>query len=284
MTSSCVACAIETFSDNIFSRRSIIIPFKACKVKLARTIISYWFLPVRVLWYYASHSNREFVFYHLSKNHVQYFYSRILWSKRDLSYIYTPLTFQQHAWFWFCTRNWRLVQLAELIQKSESEISGYQRPRTRPGRLSGSGEAEYADEGPSRKPKQKFDIPISWKSDFTVGELRSGVTGFATIYATGSHRFMLQVRNDERDEINLRQKNWVNLTYDWLMYVIISPWNIIELCRTFRRDVATKKRQIVTFEVKNLRNNREKINNFAFWRKLTTVMGVWLQAFVHTVI
>ena len=40
----------------------------------------------------------------------------------------------------------------------------------------------------------------------TVGELRSGVTGFATIYATGSHRFMLQVRNDERDEFNLRQK------------------------------------------------------------------------------
>ena len=37
-------------------------------------------------------------------------------------------------------------------------------------------------------------------------ELRSGVTGFATIYATGSHRFMLQVRNDERDEFNLRQK------------------------------------------------------------------------------
>ena len=40
----------------------------------------------------------------------------------------------------------------------------------------------------------------------TVGELRSGVTGFATIYATGSHRFMLLVRNDERDEFNLRQK------------------------------------------------------------------------------
>ena len=41
---------------------------------------------------------------------------------------------------------------------------------------------------------------------YTVGELRSGVTGFETIYATGSHRFMLQVRNDERDEFNLRQK------------------------------------------------------------------------------
>ena len=40
----------------------------------------------------------------------------------------------------------------------------------------------------------------------TVGELRSGVTGFATIFATGSHRFMLQVRNDERVEFNLRQK------------------------------------------------------------------------------
>ena len=42
-------------------------------------------------------------------------------------------------------------------------------------------------------------------SNYTVGELRSGVTGFATIYATGSHRFMLQVRNDERDEYNLIQ-------------------------------------------------------------------------------
>ena len=94
----------------------------------------------------------------------------------------------------------------------------------------------------------------------TVSELRSGVTGFATIYATGSHRFMLQVRNDERDEINLRQKKWVKLTYHWLMYVIISPWNIIEICRTFRRDLATKRRQIVTFEVKTLGNNR-KINN-----------------------
>ena len=30
----------------------------------------------------------------------------------------------------------------------------------------------------------------------TVGELRSGVTGFATIFATGSHRFLLQLRND----------------------------------------------------------------------------------------
>ena len=40
----------------------------------------------------------------------------------------------------------------------------------------------------------------------TVGELRSGITGFATIYANGSHRFMLQVRNDERDEFNFRQK------------------------------------------------------------------------------
>ena len=194
MTSSCVACAIETFSDNIFSRRSIIIPFKACKVKLARTIISYWFLPVRVLWYYASHSNREFVFYHLSKNHVQYFYSRILWSKRDLSYIYTPLTFQQHAWFWFCTRNWRLVQLAELIQKSESEISGYQRPRTRPGRLSGSGEAEYADEGPSRETETKIRYSYfleKWLHGWWTPFRRDGVRNdlcdwFASIYVTGS--------------------------------------------------------------------------------------------------
>ena len=88
----------------------------------------------------------------------------------------------------------------------------------------------------------------------TVGELRSGVTGFATIYATGSHRFMLQVRNDERDEFNLIQKTGC---YHWLMHVIISPLNTIELCRTFRWDVATTKRQILTLEVKNLRNNKK---------------------------
>ena len=46
----------------------------------------------------------------------------------------------------------------------------------------------------------------NWSSQFTVGELRSGGTGFATIYPTGSHRFMLQVSNDERDEFNLIQK------------------------------------------------------------------------------
>ena len=75
---------------------------------------------------------------------------------------------------------------------------------------------------------------------------------------------MLQVRNDERDEFNLRQKKMVNLTYHWLMHVIISPLNTIELCRTFRRAVATTKRQIVTSEVKNLKNNRKKaiISNF----------------------
>ena len=40
---------------------------------------------------------------------------------------------------------------------------------------------------------------ILWHPLLTVGELGSGVTGFATIYATGSHRFVLRVRNDERD-------------------------------------------------------------------------------------
>ena len=108
----------------------------------------------------------------------------------------------------------------------------------------------------------------------TVGELSSGVTRFATIYATGSHRFMLQVRIGGR----------ANMTYHWLMYVIISLWNTTELCRTFKRDVPTTKRQIVTLEFKNLRNHRKKINNFEFWRKLTTVMGMWLQAFILTVI
>ena len=32
--------------------------------------------------------------------------------------------------------------------------------------------------------------------------------------------------------------------------------------QTFRRDVPTTKRQIVTLEVKNLRNNGKNINNF----------------------
>ena len=36
----------------------------------------------------------------------------------------------------------------------------------------------------------------------TVGELRSGVTGFATIYATGSHRFLVQLHAE-----NLSHKN-----------------------------------------------------------------------------
>ena len=37
---------------------------------------------------------------------------------------------------------------------------------------------------------------------YTVGELRSGVTGFATIYATGSHRLVVQAYAE-----NLRHKN-----------------------------------------------------------------------------
>ena len=36
----------------------------------------------------------------------------------------------------------------------------------------------------------------------TVGELRSGVTGFATIYATGSHRLLVQAYAE-----NLPHKN-----------------------------------------------------------------------------
>ena len=47
----------------------------------------------------------------------------------------------------------------------------------------------------------RFDwFPPKVPNRYTVGELCSGVTGFATIYVTGSHRFMpcmLQVRNDE---------------------------------------------------------------------------------------
>ena len=37
---------------------------------------------------------------------------------------------------------------------------------------------------------------------YTVGELRSGVSGFATIYATGSHRLLVQTRAE-----NLPHKN-----------------------------------------------------------------------------
>ena len=62
----------------------------------------------------------------------------------------------------------------------------------------------------------------------------------------------------------LDRKKGVNWTYHWLMHVIISPLNTIELCRIFRRDVAPTKQQIVTLEVKNLRNNRQKsiMSNF----------------------
>ena len=46
---------------------------------------------------------------------------------------------------------------------------------------------------------------MSWEIltyNVTVGELRSGVTGFATIYATGSHRLVVQAYAE-----NLRHKN-----------------------------------------------------------------------------
>ena len=49
--------------------------------------------------------------------------------------------------------------------------------------------------------------PFAFNNDnktlgYTVGELRSGVTGFATIYATGSHRFLVQLHTE-----NLSHKN-----------------------------------------------------------------------------
>ena len=90
----------------------------------------------------------------------------------------------------------------------------------------------------------------------TVGELRSGVTGFATIYATGSYRLTGSQWWKGWDQSSSEKR--VNMTYHWLMYIIICLWSIIEFCRTFRWDIATKKRQIVTFEVKNLENNRNK--------------------------
>ena len=52
------------------------------------------------------------------------------------------------------------------------------------------------------------------------------------------------------------------------MHVIISPLNTTELCRAFRRDVATTKRQIVTLEVKNLRNNRKKNQQYRIMTKI----------------
>ena len=45
-------------------------------------------------------------------------------------------------------------------------------------------------------------IPDDLRLDITVGELRSGVTGFATIYATGSHRLVVEAYAE-----NLRHKN-----------------------------------------------------------------------------
>ena len=41
----------------------------------------------------------------------------------------------------------------------------------------------------------------------TVGEFCSGVTGFATSHAIGSHRFLLQVLEEARDEINFQKEN-----------------------------------------------------------------------------
>ena len=120
-------------------------------------------------------------------------------------------------------------------------------------------------EAPDRDPKVLNVQPRkAVTGKITVGELRSGATGFTKIFATGLHQFLLQVCNDERDEINLRQIKKVNLTYHWHMYVIISPWNILELCRTCRWYIATKKQQIVTLKVKKLRNTRQKliISNF----------------------
>ena len=67
---------------------------------------------------------------------------------------------------------------------------------------------------------------------------------FASIFATGLQRWKGWDRSST--------EHMVNLTHHWLMHIIISPWNIIELCRTVSRDIATKKRQIVTIEVKNL--------------------------------
>ena len=115
-----------------------------------------------------------------------------------------------------------------------------------------------------------------WWTPFRRNGVRNDLCDwFASIYAAGSQWWKGWVQS--------YTEKMVNLTYHWLMHVIISPLNTIELCRTFRRDVATTKRQIVTLEVKNLRNNRKKINNFEFWRKLTTVMGMWLQAFILTI-
>ena len=85
---------------------------------------------------------------------------------------------------------------------------------------------------------------------------------FASINATGS-----QWRKGW-DQSSTEKR--VNLTYHWFMHVIISSRNTIELCLIFRWDVPTKKRQIVTLEVKNITNNRKKsiISNFdENWRQ-----------------
>ena len=84
------------------------------------------------------------------------------------------------------------------------------------------------------------DEIVSYK--ITLGELRSGVTEFATIYTTGSHRFLLQIRNDERGEIILRQKKKVNLTYHLFMYYFHRTLTDLGWGK------ATKNRQIVSFE------------------------------------
>ena len=72
---------------------------------------------------------------------------------------------------------------------------------------------------------------------------------FASDFATGSQRW--------RGWDQSSAEKMVILTYHRLMYVTISPWNIIEFCRIFRWNIATKKPQTVTFEVKHLRTNEE---------------------------
>ena len=89
-----------------------------------------------------------------------------------------------------------------------------------------------------------------WWTSFRRNGVRNDLCDwFVSIKATGSQwwKGWDQSSTDKR----------INLTYHWFMHVIISPWNTIDLCRTFRWDVPTTKRQIVTLWVKNLTNNRQ---------------------------
>ena len=90
-----------------------------------------------------------------------------------------------------------------------------------------------------------------WTSFRRYGVRNDLCDWFASIYVTGSQwwKGWDQSSTEKKGEYDPSLAS---------VYVIICPWSIKKFCRTFRRDIATEKRQIVTYKVKNLGNNRNK--------------------------